>query len=121
ALVGILIVLLTQFKGDFNDDFGLPASESTTAQDLLKDISGGGAGTGSGLDGQVVWRADSGKATEGAAAQQVGSALKEISTLPGVGCVISPLSAPLGPDCLPQQVPTAPTPEQAAAIAKLPA
>ncbi|MDO9486275.1 MAG: MMPL family transporter, partial [Actinomycetota bacterium] len=121
AIIGILIALLTQFKGDFNDDFGLPSSESTTAQELLKDISGGGAGTGSGLEGQVVWRTDSGKATEGAAAASIGAALKEISTLPGVGCVISPLSAAMGPDCLPQQAPAAPTQEQAAQIAQLPA
>ena len=120
AIVGILLVLLSQFKGDFNDDFGLPASESTTAQDLLKEISGGGAGTGSGLDGQVVWRADSGKATEGAAAQQVGAALKEISTMPGVKCVISPIAEPMGSACPPLQAQTAPTPEQAAAMAKMP-
>ncbi|MDP2288918.1 MAG: MMPL family transporter [Actinomycetota bacterium] len=120
AIIGILLVLLSQYKGDFNDDFGLPASESTTAQDLLKEISGGGAGTGSGLDGQVVWRAESGKATEGAAAADVGAALKEISTLPGVACVISPIAAAMGPACLPQQAPAAPTAEQAAAIAKLP-
>ncbi|MDO8730957.1 MAG: MMPL family transporter [Actinomycetota bacterium] len=121
AIIGILLVLLSQFKGDFNDDFGLPASESTTAQDLLKDISGGGAGTGSGLDGQVVWGTDSGKATQGAAAQQVGTALKEISTMPGVACVISPIAAPLGPDCLPQQAPAAASQEQAAALANMPA
>ena len=120
AIIGVLLVMLTQFKGDFNDDFGLPASESTTAQDLLKDISGGGAGTGSGLDGQIVWRVDSGKATEGPAAQEVAAALKEISALPSVSCVISPLAAPMGPDCLPQQAPSAPTPEQEAAMAKLP-
>ena len=121
AIVGILIILLSQFKGDFNDDFGLPASESTTAQDLLKQIPGGGAGTGSGLDGQVVWQAPSGKATEGATAQQVGAALREISTMPGVKCVISPIAQPIGSDCPPQQAQTAPTAEQAAAIAKLPA
>ena len=102
AIVGILIVMLTQFKGDFNDDFGLPASESTTAQDLLKELSGGGAGTGSGLDGQVVWRADSGKATEGAAATEVGAALTTISGLPGVTCVISPMGEPMGVACPPQ-------------------
>ncbi len=119
AIIGILIVLLTQFKGDFNDDFGLPASESTTAQDLLKDLSGGGAGTGSGLDGQVVWRSDSGKATEGATAEQVGAALTEISALPGVKCVISPLGAPMGPECLPQQTQAAPTDEQVAALAAM--
>ena len=47
-LVVIIGVLFTQFKGDYNDNFNLPDSESTTAQDLLKDLSGG-AGTGSGL------------------------------------------------------------------------
>lgn len=104
AIIGILIVLLTQFKGDFNDDFGLPDSESTTAQELLKGLSGG-AGTGSGLDGQVVWRNDAGKATEGDAAMQVAAALAEISGLPGVACVISPIAKPAGPACPPQQAP----------------
>ncbi len=120
AIIGILIVLLTQFKGDFNDDFGLPASESTTAQDLLKEISGGGAGTGSGLDGQVVWRAESGKATEGAAAADISAALTEISGLPGVTCVISPLGEPIGSACAPAQAPTGDPAAQAAALAALP-
>ncbi len=43
------------------DGVMLRRSESTTAQDLLSNIAGGGAGTGNGLEGQVVWRSDSGK------------------------------------------------------------
>ena len=58
--IGIMIVvgiLGTRFGGDYNDNFELPDTESTTAQDLLSDLSGG-AGTGAGLDGQVVWKSD---------------------------------------------------------------
>ncbi len=46
----------TKFGGDYNDNFQLPDTESTTAQDLLTGLSAG-AGTGAGLDGQVVWKA----------------------------------------------------------------
>ena len=58
-------VLGTRFGGDYNDNFELPDTESTTAQDLLAKLSGG-AGTGAGLEGQVVWKPDSGKATDAA-------------------------------------------------------
>ena len=53
-----------RFGGDYNDNFELPDTESTTAQELLADLSGGGAGTGAGLEGQVVWKPDSGTATD---------------------------------------------------------
>ena len=49
AWVGIMVlvgVLGVQFGGDYNDNFELPDTESTTAQDLLAELSGGGAGTG---------------------------------------------------------------------------
>jgi len=105
AVVGILIALLIPFKGEFNDDFGLPDSESTTAQELLQNISGGGAGTGNGLEGQVVWTSDTGKAVEGDAAANMGIALTEISELPGVACVITPFSEPMGPACAAVQAP----------------
>ncbi len=52
-------VLGTKFGGDYNDNFQLPDTESTTAQELLSKLSGG-AGTGTGLDGQVVWSPASG-------------------------------------------------------------
>ncbi len=103
-LVALIAVLYTQFKGDYNDNFNLPDSESTTAQDLLKGLSGG-AGTGSGLEGQVVWRVDSGKANDPASAAAVAAALAKVATKPGVACVISPFGQPQGASCPPQQAP----------------
>ncbi len=97
-LVGILGV---RFGGDYNDNFELPDTESTTAQDLLSNLSGG-AGTGAGLDGQVVWKSESGKATEGQAATSMKALLTGLSTSPGVACVITPFGDPLGTAC-PQQ------------------
>ena len=103
-LVAVIVALFTQLKGDYNDNFNLPESESTTAQNLLKDLSGG-AGTGSGLDGQVVWKSGSGKVTETVNAAVVTTLLTEISKAPGVTCVVTPLGAPLGSAC-PQQPPS---------------
>ena len=57
ALMAAIIVLSIQFGGEYNDDFELPDTESTTAQDLLSELSGS-AGTGAGLEGQIVWSPD---------------------------------------------------------------
>ena len=54
-----------KFGGDYNDNFELPDTESSTAQDLLGTLSGG-AGTGAGLDGQIVWKADTGSVNDAA-------------------------------------------------------
>src|SRR3954452_23325548 len=81
--VGIVLVvgvLGTKFGGDYTDNFQLPDTESTTAQDLLSKLSGGGAGTGTGLDGQVVWSPASGSATQGAAATTMKGVLTQLST-----------------------------------------
>jgi len=99
--VGMMIlvgILGTRFGGDYNDNFALPDTESTTAQDLLSQLSGG-AGTGAGLDGQVVWKAETGKATEGEAATAMRTLLTDLSTSPGVACVITPFGDPLGTGC----------------------
>jgi RND superfamily putative drug exporter len=101
AWIGLVIlvgVLGTTIGGNYNNNFNLPNTESTTAQDLLKKLSGS-AGTGSGLDGQVVWRADSGKATEGAAGAAMKSMLTTMSTSHGVACVVTPFGEPQGPQC----------------------
>jgi RND superfamily putative drug exporter len=103
-LIVIIGALFTQFKGDYNDNFNLPDSESTTAQDLLKNLSGG-AGTGSGLDGQVVWKVDSGKATDAAAAAAMTQLFTDVAALPGVSCVITPLGQPMGSNCPALQAP----------------
>ncbi|MFI5099429.1 MAG: MMPL family transporter [Actinomycetes bacterium] len=99
--VGIMIlvgIIGTKFGGDYNDNFQLPDTESTTAQDLLSNLSGG-AGTGAGLDGQVVWKPESGKVTDAAAKAAMTAVLTELSTSKGVTCVITPFGPPMGPAC----------------------
>jgi putative drug exporter of the RND superfamily len=98
-LVGIAGV---SFGGNYNDNFQLPDTESTTAQNLLSQLTGGSAGTGAGLDGQVVWRPDSGKATDPAAKATMMALLTRMSTSPGVACVQTPFGTALGPQCPPQ-------------------
>ena len=102
--VGIMVVvgiLGTRFGGDYNDNFELPDTESTTAQELLADLSGG-AGTGAGLEGQVVWKPDSGTATDASAEAAMTGLLTDLSTSPGVACVLTPYGEPLGSACPPQ-------------------
>ena len=99
--VGIMFaigILGTRFGGDYNNNFQLPDTESTTAQDLLSNLSGG-SGTGTGLDGQVVWKPQSGKATEGSTATAMTALLTELSKSPSVTCVLTPLGAPIGVAC----------------------
>ena len=103
GIILVVGVLGTKFGGDYNDNFQLPDTESTTAQELLSKLSGG-AGTGTGLDGQVVWSPASGRATEGAAATTMKALLTQLSTSPGVACVLTPFGSPLGTAC-PQQPP----------------
>ena len=73
GIMAVVVVLGLSLGGNYNDNFQLPDTESTTAQNLLQDLSGS-AGTGAGLDGQVVWKAESGKATEGGGRRQDGGA-----------------------------------------------
>ena len=86
------------FGGDYNDNFELPDTESTTAQELLAELAGG-AGTGAGLEGQVVWKPDSGEATDGSAEAAMTGLLTDLSTSPGVACVFTPFGEPLGSAC----------------------
>jgi putative drug exporter of the RND superfamily len=108
ALVTWLVIVIaigvigTKWGGDYNNNFNLPDTESTTATNLLQNLEGGGAGTGAGLDGQIVWRPDSGKVTDAAPTAAMTGLLTEISTQPGVACVQTPFGEPLGPQC-PQQ------------------
>ncbi len=100
--VGIMIVvglLGARFGGDYNDNFELPDTESTTAQELLAGLSGGGAGTGAGLEGQVVWRPVSGQATDASAKVTMTELLTQLSRSSGVSCVLTPFAEPVGTGC----------------------
>ena len=100
--VGVMLVvgvLGVRYGGDYNDNFELPDTESTTAQDLLADVTGGGAGTGAGLEGQVVWQPASGEVTDAAPEAIMTELLTQLSVSPGVSCVQSPFGDPLGPTC----------------------
>ena len=98
ALMFAIIVLSVQFGGEYNDDFELPNTESTTAQDLLGELSGS-AGTGAGLDGQVVWSPNSGTVNDEATQQVMTDVLTDVSSSPGVLCVVSPYGEQLGSGC----------------------
>ena len=91
-------VLGATLGGDYNDDFKLPDTESTTAQDLLSELSGT-AGTGAGLDGQVVWSPESGSVTDSASQQAMTDLLTKLSKSAGVLCVTSPFGDSLGSGC----------------------
>ncbi len=103
GLMVVLGVLGVRFGGDYNDNFELPDTESTTAQQMLSELSGG-AGTGSGLEGQVVWKVDAGQVTDSGPQAAMTTVLTEISSSPGVTCVITPFGEPLGTAC-PEQPP----------------
>ncbi len=95
ALMAAIIVLSIQFGGEYNDDFELPDTESTTAQELLSELSGS-AGTGSGLEGQIVWSPDdeSVPVTDDAVQQPMTAVMTEVSKSEGVLCVVASLRRP---------------------------
>src|SRR5262249_40853766 len=100
--IGIVVVvgiLGVGFGGSYNDNFNLPATESPPAQDRLETLTGGTAGTGAGLDGQVVWKAADGKVTDAESKAAMTALLTTLSTTPGVACVQTPFGAPLGTEC----------------------
>ena len=99
-LMIVIIVSSIIWGGDYNDDFELPDTESTTAQDLLGELSGT-AGTGAGLEGQVVWSPETGTVTDTAPQQTMTDVLTEVSKKPGVMCVFTPFGDPIGSDCPP--------------------
>ncbi len=94
----IIGVVGTKFGGDYNDNFELPDTESTTAQDLLGNLSSG-AGTGAGLEGQIVWGVSSGQVTDSTVESTMTELLTKASTSPGVSCVQTPYGDPLGSGC----------------------
>jgi putative drug exporter of the RND superfamily len=101
AIMVAVGIVGTSFGGDYNDNFELPDTESTTAQELLSELSGG-AGTGTGLEGQVVWKPESGQATDDSPTAAMTDLLTRLSSSPAVACVLTPYGPPLGSAC-PQQ------------------
>ena len=95
ALMAAIIVLSIQFGGEYNDDFELPDTESTKAQELLGELSGS-AGTGAGLEGQVVWSPDEGSVSAEPVQEAMTAVLTEVSEFKGVLCVVSPYGEPIG-------------------------
>ncbi|MEO8106788.1 MAG: MMPL family transporter [Actinomycetes bacterium] len=101
-LMAAIITASFAWGGEYNDDFELPNTESTTAQELLSELSGS-AGTGAGLEGQVVWASGTGSVSDESVKQNVTTMLTEVSQLPGVECVVSPYGDPMGPNCPKEQ------------------
>ena len=106
ALIGWLVLMVAifgttfAFKGELNDSFDLPNTESKIATDLL--ISSGT--DTSRLEGgaTIVWSPTSGSAVDEASAAAVLPLLQEIADLKTVACVSNPLDpqgAALGRDC----------------------
>ena len=104
GLMVAIVVLSIEFGGEYNDDFELPNTESTTAQELLGELSGS-AGTGAGLEGQVVWSPEKGSVTDAAVEQAMTPTLTDIAESDGVLCVFSPYNEgeTLGSGCPDQQ------------------
>ncbi|HEX5139363.1 MAG TPA: MMPL family transporter, partial [Dehalococcoidia bacterium] len=100
VLMGAIIGLSSAIGGEYNDDFELPDTESTQAQELLGELSGT-AGTGAGLEGQVVWSPEDGTVTDAATQQTMTSVLDEISGMDSVQCVFTPYGEPIGAGCPP--------------------
>lgn len=101
-LMAAIVVASIAWGGEYNDDFELPNTESTTAQDLLGELSGS-AGTGAGLEGQVVWSPESGSVEDATTEETVTKLLVDVSKSPGVTCVFSPYNGgeQLGTGCPP--------------------
>lgn len=99
-LMAGIIAASAAWGGDYNDNFELPDTESTTAQELLSELSGT-AGTGSGLEGQVVWATEAGSVTDSDAQQRMTDVLTEVSEVDGVLCVFTPFGEPIGGGCPP--------------------
>lgn len=92
--------LTASFRGELNDSFDLPNTESKVATDLL--VSSGT--DTSRLDGgaTIVWSPASGSAVDAATAGAVLPMLERIAALPSVACVTNPLDprgVALGTDC----------------------
>ena len=108
VIVFIIGIVGTKWGGSYNNNFNLPNTESTTAQNLLESIPGGGAGTGSAVTGQVVWTSSTGSAVDAATAATMTGLFTKLSNSPDVACIITPFGDPIGSACPPVPAGTGP-------------
>jgi RND superfamily putative drug exporter len=86
----------TQFRGEFNDSFSLPDTESTTATEMLSTLPPSGSGEAA---VRIVWSPASGSVTDPVVAEEITPVLEEIAALESVTCVSNPYGDPIGRDC----------------------
>lgn len=99
VLAAVIIGLAALFGGTYNNSFSLPNTESTTAQNLLKQVPGAKQFL-TAPNAKVVWKPSTGTATSPAVAAQLTGALTKISQVPGVACVYTPYGQPMGSQCV---------------------
>jgi len=88
------------FKGELNDSFDLPDTESKTATDLLMSSGTDTSRLDSGAT--IVWSPSIGPAVDPAVSATVLPLLEEIAALPSVACVTNPFDprgVAIGTDC----------------------
>lgn len=92
----VIFGLANTFKGEFNDSFSLPGTESKSAQDILDAKFTGFGGGADGEEATVVFGVKQGKVTDAAVKKQIEAALVEFKKNPSVTAVQSPFAAPAG-------------------------
>ena len=68
----------TQLRGEFNDSFSLPDTESTTATEMLSTLPPSGSGEAA---VRIVWSPASGSVTDPVVAEEITPVLEEIAAL----------------------------------------
>ncbi|MGI9197947.1 MAG: hypothetical protein ACR2KE_10855, partial [Candidatus Nanopelagicales bacterium] len=103
ATLVIWIVLLVavgvaavSFRGQFNDSFSLPNTQSALAQDFLQEVNPQSANAN---NATVVWSPASGTVNDPAVKSSVDSLLTQLTTVEGVDCITSPYGTTYGPKC----------------------
>ena len=92
--------LATTFKGEFNDSFSLPNTQSALAQEFLTEVNPQAA---SGNTANVVWSPTTGSVEAPAVEAEIDSLLTQLAALDGISCITSPYDTTYGPDCPPAQ------------------
>ena len=96
VLVVLVGVAAMAFKGNFNDSFSLPNTQSALAQNFLEEVSPADANANSAT---VVWAPASGTVNDEAVKSQVDTMLTKLATVEGVDCITSPYGKTYGHKC----------------------